>query len=257
MTETKQVGKDKAAYRGCYPEIGAGGFTRLDGTIQFYIRVHAISEGAEVVLDFGAGRGRSSESASFVHRKITDLRGDGRRVIGLDVDSAVLENPRLDERFVFDGGKIPLNDASIDVIVCDHVLEHLCDPETISTEFFRVLKPGGWLCARTPYSFSLMVFASRMIPNRRHHKFLERVQPGQRAAKDVFPTAYKLNTKSQIARWFSPSRWENFSYTWSPEPAYHFGSSMLIRLLGVYQYLKRPLGGEVLLVFLQKRGGQL
>jgi hypothetical protein len=39
-----------------YPENGAGGFSRCDGTVQFYQRVHALPRPGYVVFDFGAGR---------------------------------------------------------------------------------------------------------------------------------------------------------------------------------------------------------
>lgn len=40
-----------------YPEIGAGGFSSIDGTVEFYGRVSSLVKDDSVVLDFGAGRG--------------------------------------------------------------------------------------------------------------------------------------------------------------------------------------------------------
>ena len=45
-----------------YPEVAAGGFTRHDGFVDFYVRVGALLTGESRVLDFGAGRGELSES---------------------------------------------------------------------------------------------------------------------------------------------------------------------------------------------------
>jgi hypothetical protein len=42
-----------------FPEIGAGGFSRIDSTIQFYERINSLVDPDFVLLDFGAGRGRS------------------------------------------------------------------------------------------------------------------------------------------------------------------------------------------------------
>jgi hypothetical protein len=42
---------------------------------------------------------------------------------------------------------------------------------------------------------------ARLVPNRRHAKVLESVQPGRRE-KDVFPTAYKMNTRHALAELF-------------------------------------------------------
>src|ERR1700683_5026557 len=73
-----------------YPENGAGGFSRCDGTIQFYQRVHGLLRPDDVVLDFGAGRGAAYYQDPSLHRKgLRNLRGQGKRVTGVDVDPIV------------------------------------------------------------------------------------------------------------------------------------------------------------------------
>lgn len=51
--------------------------------------------------------------------------------------------------YVCDITAIPLPDASLDVILCTEVLEHVVDPIKVLKEFQRLLKPGGrlWLTA--------------------------------------------------------------------------------------------------------------
>jgi SAM-dependent methyltransferase len=231
-------------------ERPAGGFTRMDGTIQFYSRVQALLPDNGVILDLGAGRGVIAEANSSYVRRLGDLRQPGRRVIGLDVDPIVRTNPILDEALVYDGTLMPLETASVDFIISEYTFEHIPDPEAFSQEIKRVLKPGGWLCARTPHLFSILAIASSVIPNRLHARVLQRVQPGRRA-KDVFPTRYRLNTRRAVAKYFQG--WKHFTYTFSPEPGYHFNSTIIYRLLQLYQYVKCPiLGGEVLLVFERK-----
>jgi hypothetical protein len=44
-----------------YPEIRFGGFSEIDGTIPFYIRVNALLDPLSVVLDIGCGRGTYGE----------------------------------------------------------------------------------------------------------------------------------------------------------------------------------------------------
>ena len=46
-----------------------------------------------------------------------------------------------------DGRKVPLEDASFDVVVLHRVLSHIPDPERVLTEAFRVLRSDGWLVA--------------------------------------------------------------------------------------------------------------
>ena len=45
---------------------------------------------------------------------------------------------------------LPLQDETFDVILCNHVLEHILDDEKAMLEMFRVLKPGGWAILQVP-----------------------------------------------------------------------------------------------------------
>jgi len=51
---------------------------------------------------------------------------------------------------------LAFGDASFDLILCNHVLEHVASPERALAEFHRCLGPGGVLVAQTPYAPSLM-----------------------------------------------------------------------------------------------------
>jgi ubiquinone/menaquinone biosynthesis C-methylase UbiE len=205
------------------------------------------------VLDIGAGRGANAESKAPIVRSLYKMKMTDTHVIGLDVDPVVLSNPLVDRAIVYDGETIPMETASVDLVVSDYTFEHIANPERFSKEIERVLRPGGWVCARTPYLISLLVLISSVVPNRAHQRVLKSAQPG-RKAQDVFPTVYKMNTFSALRKLFGSNAWKNFSYTYSPEPSYHFNSRIVFRLMQAYQYLKRPLlGGEVLMVFMQKR----
>lgn len=48
--------------------------------------------------------------------------------------------------------QIPFDDNSFDLIICNHVLEHVPDDRRALSELFRVLRPGGWEILQTPYS---------------------------------------------------------------------------------------------------------
>jgi SAM-dependent methyltransferase len=235
-----------------YPEVGVGGFTRRDGTVQFYTQVNALLRPEFSVVDFGAGRGAFAEQYDF-RSGLATLKGKVAEVIGVDVDDAVLENSLVDRAVVYSGDKIPLADQGTDLILADMTFEHIPDPATTSAELSRILKPGGWICARTPHLRSLIALGSSLIPNRFHAGALKSIQPG-RQERDVFPALYRLNSKAALRRYFAPGAWIDRSYTWTPEPAYHLGSPAIFQGMRALNYLKEPiLGGEVLLVFLQKR----
>jgi SAM-dependent methyltransferase len=47
---------------------------------------------------------------------------------------------------------MPFEDASFDLIIANHLLEHVSQPERALAEFVRCLAPGGMLIAQTPYA---------------------------------------------------------------------------------------------------------
>jgi len=53
-----------------------------------------------------------------------------------------LESPLADVKA--DICNLPFSDASFDVILCNHVLEHIPDDDKAMSELYRILKPGGW-----------------------------------------------------------------------------------------------------------------
>ncbi len=54
-------------------------------------------------------------------------------------------------RFVGDAHAIPLRDESVDAVWIQAVLEHVLEPAMVAEEIHRVLKPGGFIYADTPF----------------------------------------------------------------------------------------------------------
>ncbi len=46
-------------------------------------------------------------------------------------------------------------DNSFDVIICNHVLEHIPDDRLAMSELYRVLKPKGWAILQVPISYAI------------------------------------------------------------------------------------------------------
>lgn len=238
-----------------YPEVRSTGYTSVDGTIEFYGRINALLHEDMNVLDFGAGRGAWFEDDPSAYRKaLRLLKGKVQSIVGCDLDPAVLGNNSLDEAFILKlGERLPLEDQSIDVIVADYVFEHVDDADWLSREFHRVLKEGGWICARTPSKWSYVAAAARLFPNIRHSKVLRYAQPTRKEV-DVFPTRYRLNSFADIRRRFPIHQFESLSYFYAGEPAYHFNSRLVFQLLKLFAWLLPNPFHANLFVFLRKKG---
>jgi SAM-dependent methyltransferase len=210
-----------------YPEVNIAGFTQVDGTIVFYSQIAAILDTEHRLLDFGAGRGEPISDDPVSYRSaIQNFKGRVAHVEGVDPDEVVLTNPYLDHGTVIPvGAKLPFEDNSFDIIVSRSVFEHVDTPELTASDLMRVLKPGGWLFAMTPNKWGYVAIAARIVPNKKHVKLLESIQPG-RKAEDIFPTRYKMNTKSSLKRLFAKQGQVYIFRFWS-EPAYHFNNNFV------------------------------
>ncbi len=236
------------------PELAMGGFSAYDGTVEFYTRVNVLAFPQARILDLGAGRGAWYEDDESTYRRsLRLLKGKVAEVVGCDVDPAVMQNKAVDTAHVIALGQpLPLESESVDIVVSDYVFEHVEDPLGLGLELFRVLKPGGWICARTPTKFNYVSVAARIVSNLRHASVLRWAQPG-RKEEDVFPTVYRLNTRKDLARAFSPAQFDDFSYVYCFEPQYHFGRALIYRFLEIlHRLVPVSLHGN-LYVFLRKR----
>ena len=98
-----------------YPESKYGGFSDVDGTILFYIRVNALLQPSFTLLDFGCGRGAYREDPIEIRKNLRIFKNRIARVIGLDVDQVGSSNPFLDEFRLLQNGVWPVQDNSIEL----------------------------------------------------------------------------------------------------------------------------------------------
>jgi SAM-dependent methyltransferase len=230
-----------------------GRFTRYDGTVEFYGRIKAILRKHFVLVDLGAGRGEWYVDYPDSYKKsLRDMRGHVARVFGCDVDPAVLTNPACDENLLIENGRLPFADASVDVIIADCVLEHIRDVTPFYSEVERILKPGGYFCARTPLASNYISLSARLVKNSLHDSVLRWVQPN-RKAMDVFPTAYKLNSRAAVRKHWRPETWEDYSYIYVGEPWYYFGSRVVYAIMSAIHRIAPEWLTGGLLVFMRKR----
>ena len=64
-------------------------------------------------------------------------------------------HPQQAEHCKLDVEHLTFEDARFDLIICNHVLEHVSSPARALAEFHRCLSPGGLLIAQTPYAPAL------------------------------------------------------------------------------------------------------
>lgn len=101
-----------------------------------------------ILLDAGAGESQYKKYCphlKYIAQDFGQYNGTGN--VGLQEGS--WDNSRLD--IVSDITSIPLDDHSVDVVMCTEVFEHIPDPLAALKEFNRLVKPGGFLILTAPF----------------------------------------------------------------------------------------------------------
>lgn len=254
LKATTMTGTPNSVTGRVYPESRLLGLSRDDNSLVFFAIINGLVDSNAVVLDFGAGRGRQIVDATNpIHARLKTLKGKVRRLIGVDVDPAVLSNPYLDEAHVLGPDfSIPLPDASVDFILSDWVIEHVEKPEAFVAEVRRVLKPGGFFCARTPARYGYIALGARMLSGALEERVLSVLQP-KRKGHDVFPKHYRMNTRRAIERWFGPAGFDTAVWSINGHPGYGGNSWLLTQAFRLFHWMTPGPLGVLLLVFARKR----
>ena len=95
----------------------------------------------QLMLDMGCGEGRHSIGA---------LLETPASIVGMDLS---FDTSELSTSCTFGLGNIndiPLQDSSLDAVICSEVLEHVDSPNESVRELVRVLKPGGVMALSVP-----------------------------------------------------------------------------------------------------------
>ena len=71
-----------------------------------------------------------------------------RKLGHLDYTTTDLNSPLADVKA--DICALPFEDNTFDIILCNHVLEHIPEDQKAMKELFRVMKPGGWGVFQVP-----------------------------------------------------------------------------------------------------------
>lgn len=97
-------------------------------------------DGLEVV-DVGCSQG-------FIADELAGAGAAATYGVDIDVPGLAVAQSRFGERVRFvcaAGESLPLADASVDVVVFNHIYEHVVDPDAVVADIKRVLRPDGVL----------------------------------------------------------------------------------------------------------------
>ena len=251
MTDPLEIMKTRV-----YPENAFGGFTRCDSTVAYYGRINAVADSDAVVLDVGCGRGGSfveTDGKLSYRVKLRNFKDRVGKVIGIDVDDTGSENTFLDEfRLIEKLDHWPVEDASVDVLMADFVMEHVADPAAFLSEAARVVRPGGCIALRTPNRWSYVSIAASILPNRTHGAVTSKVQ-ASRNEEDVFPVLYRCNTRRTLRKAMDRAGFDSAVWTMEAEPAYLSFSPAIYRLGSLIHALMPPVFRTTLLAFGHRR----
>jgi SAM-dependent methyltransferase len=149
------------------------------------------------ILEIGAGP--ANVTTNF-------LSGIGAAT-ALDVSPEVLGNPDVREAHLYDGITMPYPDEVFEMCVSNYVLEHIADPLSHFREAFRVLKPGGTYCFRTPNLWHYVTIGSKLLPHSAHLQIANRLRGLAPAAHAPWPTVYRANTRRRLRNFAAKIGW--------------------------------------------------
>jgi SAM-dependent methyltransferase len=178
------------------------------------------------LLDAGCGR-----TAPVLGR----FRGRAARLIGVDLVDFRSDAPDL-ELHRCDLASLPLDDESVDVAMARSVMEHVTRPREVYAEIFRVLRPGGRFVFLTANLWDYASLIAKAVPNRLHPWIVARTEG--RREEDVFPIAYRTNTRGAVSRWSELTGFdvEDFRYL-SQYPSYFRFNGVLFAIATGYEKL--------------------
>src|SRR4051812_40719410 len=166
---------------------------------------------------------------------LTKFRNRARRLVGVDLVDFAPEAEGL-ELHQCDLGAMPIGDGCIDVTVARSVMEHVTDPSRVYGEIHRILRPAGRFIFLTANLWDYASLIAKLIPNRFHPWIVARTEG--REEHDVFPVAYRTNTRSAIQKWADKAGFEILSFRYLGQyPSYFMFNGGLFLLATGYEKL--------------------
>jgi SAM-dependent methyltransferase len=145
-------------------------------------------------------------------------------LIGVDSNKYALEQAsKLDfDKLIqvddFTKDKLPIDNESVDLVICKDVLEHLIDPEFLTHEIFRILKPGGYFLVHVPNHFPIWGRLKFLFTNN-----IDTFSYFPNANRYDFPHIrfFTLDSMKDILKVSGFASLENISYFFTKPPIIH------------------------------------
>lgn len=185
-----------------------------DVKAEFHTWIMQHCDATSVVLDVGAGKGRTGHAA-VIKQEVASL-------VGVDPDSSIGLNPYLDERYqmtIEDFAKD--HHSCFDCLYTTSVLEHVTNPYAFLSACKSLLKPGGMLFSLTPnlwHYFGMATKVSSLLGI--EDWLLERLVGEQVKNSYHFPTAYRLNSVRTIKRTLMSTGFRKVDFKFMDSPLY-------------------------------------
>lgn len=181
------------------------------------------------VLEIGSGSGRGKQNQEY---PIVN------KIVGLDLDERVMENPFLDKAHCIDAYSIDgdILGGNFDLIYSHMVVEHIDDAERFISSQISVLKDGGMILHSTVSKYYWTSLMNEFIPVYLKNFLISSLGSG-READDIFPTHYKLNSEDQVRKVCNDLNLR-FEIIRQDEPPGYLRRSFLLML--IYMAIHKP-----------------
>jgi 2-polyprenyl-3-methyl-5-hydroxy-6-metoxy-1,4-benzoquinol methylase len=147
-------------------------------------------------LDVGCGREllpSNRPAAEILARRC-------RLLAGVDPSENVLDNQLLHRRTQISVEEYR-TDEKFDLITLAMVAEHIIEPQKTLAALARLAAPGGRVVIYTVDKWSTSSVVATLTPTSVHH--LIKTVLWRTEERDTFPTAYRMNTRRELARLFA------------------------------------------------------
>lgn len=134
--------------------------------VKFQISCLKFQTGTQAIkiLDVGCGAGRWLQELGKIFPK--------SEIWGVDKEPKAIEfcqKRNLKNLKIGTAEKLPFDDFSFDLVTCLDLLEHVSGDQKAISEFYRILKPGGFLILSVPAYKKLFCYWDKMLLHQRRY----------------------------------------------------------------------------------------